>query len=355
MLGPLFEGNVPVLVSVVSRRVLLVIVLAVVALLAVTAVRVSAASSTPVVYVAVGDNFPDALGAASAAAVQGGPVLLVTKTSIPGETRAELTRLSPDVIYVAGGTAVISDAVFNQLKAYAGSVVRVAGSNRYGTAAAVSQSAFPVTGGGVGGGDVTALTAAVNALTARVDALEDANALAVDADLLDGRDSTDFLGVSDQAADSLLLDGRDSTAFVEHGAVEMTASGNAWMGHESTPATRFGAATSFPGSGAAVISLPGPVAIDGVAYGLESFELCIITFATGYVDQVGVIAINAFDATVDDDQYNITTDTTDRTTGCHTYTVNSQVGQGIGLQVGFAGGGTVELYAVRSVWTTAAG
>lgn len=342
--------------TIVIRRSLLIVVCLLVAIAGIVVVsqRVNAVSTTPVVYVAVGDNFPDALGAASAAAVQGGPVLLVTKTSIPGETKAELTRLSPDVIYVAGGTAVISDAVFNQLKAYAGSVVRVAGSNRYGTAAAVSQSAFPVTGG-VGGGDVTALTAAVNALTARVDALEDANALAVDADLLDGRDSTDFLGVSDQAADSLLLDGRDSTVFVEHGEVEMTASGNVWMGHESTPATRFGAATSFPGSGAAVISLPGPVAIDGVAYGLESFELCMIRFATGYVDQVSVIAINAFDATVNDDQYIVTTDTTNRTTGCYTYTVNSQVGQGIGLQVDFAGGGTVELYAVRSVWTTAAG
>jgi hypothetical protein len=131
--------------------------------------RVSAASSTPVVYVATGENFPDALGAASAAAVQGGPVLLVTKTAIPAETKAELTRLSPDVIYVSGGTAVVSDNVFNQLKAYAPTVTRVAGTNRYATAVEVSKSAFPATGGG---GDLTALQAQVAALSAEVDALQ---------------------------------------------------------------------------------------------------------------------------------------------------------------------------------------
>lgn len=151
--------------------------------------RATAASSTPVVYVAVGDNFPDALGAASAAAVQGGPVLLVQKTSIPSETKAELIRLSPDVIYVSGGPAVISDAVFNALKAYAPTVTRVAGSNRYGTAAAVSQSAFPATGG-VGGGD---------------------------ADTLDGFDSSYFLPTTGQTANTDLLDGYDSSDFIRHG------------------------------------------------------------------------------------------------------------------------------------------
>jgi hypothetical protein len=110
--------------------------------------RANAASSTPVVYVATGENYPDALGAASAAAVQGGPVLLVQRDSIPQVTKDELVRLSPDVIVVAGGTAVVSDSVFNQLGAYASSVVRAAGPNRYSTAVEVSKSAFPVTGGG---------------------------------------------------------------------------------------------------------------------------------------------------------------------------------------------------------------
>jgi hypothetical protein len=98
---------------------------------------------TPVVYVATGENFPDALGAASASAVQGGPVLLVQPNAIPAATAVELSRLSPNVIYVAGGPAVVSDAVFDALKAYTPNVHRVAGQNRYETAVEVSKSAFP--------------------------------------------------------------------------------------------------------------------------------------------------------------------------------------------------------------------
>jgi len=140
------------MVQITIRRSHLTIATAIIALLIAVAwtgiaTRASAASATPVVYVATGENFPDALGAASAAAVQGGPVLLVTKTSIPAETKAELNRLSPNIIYVAGGTAVVSDTVFNQLKNYAPTVKRVAGANRYATAVKVSKSAFPVTGG----------------------------------------------------------------------------------------------------------------------------------------------------------------------------------------------------------------
>ena len=161
----------------VSRRQLMVFAAVVAMVVSVAWVgvvqRASAASATPVVYVATGENFPDALGAASAAAVQDGPVLLVQRDSIPAVTKAELTRLAPDKIVVAGGLAVVSAAVFDQLKAYAPSVVRAAGLNRYSTAVEVSKSAFPVIGGG---GDLTALTAAVNALTARVSALEADNA-----------------------------------------------------------------------------------------------------------------------------------------------------------------------------------
>ena len=156
----------------IRRRVLVLAVVVAVFVVGWMAVssRASAASATPVVYVATGENFPDALGASAAAAVQGGPVLLVTKDSIPAETKAELNRLSPDLIYVSGGTAVVSDSVFNELKTYAPSVIRVAGANRYATAVEVSKSAFPVTA--TGGGDTSAVEAALLALTARVDALE---------------------------------------------------------------------------------------------------------------------------------------------------------------------------------------
>ncbi len=103
----------------------------------------AADTSVPAVFIASGENYPDGLVSGSAAAVSGGPILLVTKDGIPAETAAELVRLNPDKIYIAGGTAVISAAVETQLAAYAPVVTRLSGSNRYATAAAISAAIFP--------------------------------------------------------------------------------------------------------------------------------------------------------------------------------------------------------------------
>jgi len=112
-----------------------------------TAAAVSAASydrGVPVVYVATGANFPDALAAGAAAVRGGGPVLLVTASNIPPATAAELARLDPASIKVVGGKAIISDGVLAALRPYAtgGNVRRIAGDNRYATAARVSADAF---------------------------------------------------------------------------------------------------------------------------------------------------------------------------------------------------------------------
>ncbi|MCV0402350.1 MAG: cell wall-binding repeat-containing protein [Chloroflexi bacterium] len=98
---------------------------------------------TPVAYVATGRNFPDALAAGPVAARNDGPVLLTEPNYLPQATRDELARLRPGRIVVLGGTAVISNSVASALDAYTtGSVTRIAGSDRYATAAAVSQSTF---------------------------------------------------------------------------------------------------------------------------------------------------------------------------------------------------------------------
>jgi len=47
---------------------------------------------------------------------------------------------------VLGGVAAVSDSVLSQLGAYASSVDRIAGPNRYATAAAVSKSTFDSSG-----------------------------------------------------------------------------------------------------------------------------------------------------------------------------------------------------------------
>jgi glucose/arabinose dehydrogenase/putative cell wall-binding protein len=111
-----------------------------------TAAAVSAATTAPgvpVVYVATGTDFADALAGGAAAAHEGGPLLLVTRNSIPGSTASELSRLMPGSIVVLGGTAAVSNSVMAQLDAYTtGSVTRLAGANRYATAAAISAATF---------------------------------------------------------------------------------------------------------------------------------------------------------------------------------------------------------------------
>jgi putative cell wall-binding protein len=100
------------------------------------------AGEVDVVFIAVGTNFPDGLAASAAAAKFGAPVLLVQTNSIPSETITELERLGPDTIVIVGGTAVISQAVENALGAYADSIVRRGGANRYETAVLLSAYAF---------------------------------------------------------------------------------------------------------------------------------------------------------------------------------------------------------------------
>jgi putative cell wall-binding protein len=110
-----------------------------------TAATISRASGVPTggtVYVATGANFADALGAGPAAAAANGSVLLVQPRAIPPATAAELERLAPARIVIAGGTGVVSSAVEATLRAYAGTVVRQAGVDRYATAAAISAASF---------------------------------------------------------------------------------------------------------------------------------------------------------------------------------------------------------------------
>ncbi|MBG6059200.1 putative cell wall-binding protein/peptidoglycan/xylan/chitin deacetylase (PgdA/CDA1 family) [Cryobacterium sp. MP_M5] len=109
-----------------------------------TAVAVSVANFLPGVarvYVANGENFPDALSAAPAAAHFQSPVLLTPQAAVPAAVLTEIGRLKPGKIVVVGSTVVVSDAVVAQLAAIA-PVVRVAGANRYATSQAIALDAF---------------------------------------------------------------------------------------------------------------------------------------------------------------------------------------------------------------------
>lgn len=95
------------------------------------------------VVVASGASWADALAAGPAAAHWEGPLLLTASDRLPSATAAELARLQPERIVLVGGTAVVSTAVEATLRTHASVVQRVAGANRYATAAAVSAAAFP--------------------------------------------------------------------------------------------------------------------------------------------------------------------------------------------------------------------
>jgi putative cell wall-binding protein len=100
-------------------------------------------SGVPVVYVASGANFPDALSAAPAAAHLGGPLLLTDPTSLPQSVHDEIQRLAPSKIIIVGGTGAVSDTVQSQLEALVpGQVTRVGGADRYATSKLINLGAF---------------------------------------------------------------------------------------------------------------------------------------------------------------------------------------------------------------------
>lgn len=92
-------------------------------------------------FVATGAGFADALAGAPAAALRDAPLLLVRATDVPAPVAAELNRLKPARIYILGGTGVVSPAVASALDTYtSGPVTRLAGADRYGTAAAIARA-----------------------------------------------------------------------------------------------------------------------------------------------------------------------------------------------------------------------
>ena len=105
--------------------------------------RATFAAGVPAVYVATGDNFPDALAGAAAAGHDGAPVLLVSTDRIPAPIAAELERLAPSKILVLGAPGAVATSVETALHAYTkGTVERVAGVDRYATAVAISRATY---------------------------------------------------------------------------------------------------------------------------------------------------------------------------------------------------------------------
>jgi YVTN family beta-propeller protein len=95
----------------------------------------------PAVFIASGENFPDALSASAVAGTESSPVLLVTHDTIPDIVAAELTRLKPRKIVIMGGTNTITDTLATTLGSY-GPITRIDGPDRYAVSAALSAKVY---------------------------------------------------------------------------------------------------------------------------------------------------------------------------------------------------------------------
>jgi peptidoglycan-N-acetylglucosamine deacetylase len=105
--------------------------------------RAAFSSGASIAYVSAGadDYWANSVTGGAAAVVQGAPLLMTARDSLPAAVRAELVRLDPDRIMLIGGTGGVSSAVATQLGQVA-ATERVSGSNRFTTGLAVSRRVF---------------------------------------------------------------------------------------------------------------------------------------------------------------------------------------------------------------------
>ena len=119
-----------------------------------TAVEISSGSfdAADVVVLATGAAFPDALSASGLAGAYGAPLLLTAPAALPDVVRAEIVRLGASEVIIVGGEVAVTGVVADAVDAIPGvSVDRIAGADRYATAAAVADAVVAELGAGFGG------------------------------------------------------------------------------------------------------------------------------------------------------------------------------------------------------------
>ena len=95
------------------------------------------------VFVASGEDFPDALIAAPAAVAAGAPLLLVHSNGVHASVAAEIQRLGPSTIVIVGDETAVPVQVQDQIETLAPSVRRIGGSDRYSIGANLSVDQWP--------------------------------------------------------------------------------------------------------------------------------------------------------------------------------------------------------------------
>ncbi len=91
--------------------------------------------------VARGEDFLDALAAGPVSNGESFPLLITPRTSLAAEAADAIVDLAIDHVLVVGGTAAVTDDVQTAIEALGPTVDRLAGGDRYGTAAALADFA----------------------------------------------------------------------------------------------------------------------------------------------------------------------------------------------------------------------
>ncbi|UOQ44404.1 cell wall-binding repeat-containing protein [Halobacillus salinarum] len=107
-----------------------------------TAVEISQkgwSNGSDVVVLTRGDEFPDALAGSPLAHAKDAPLLLTEKDHLTAITKKEINRLNPSSIFILGGPGAVSSKIEKTLKnTFSAEITRIAGNNRYQTAAKVA-------------------------------------------------------------------------------------------------------------------------------------------------------------------------------------------------------------------------
>lgn len=87
------------------------------------------------IVITTGSDFADALSISSIAGIKGYPILLNGKENLLQNVSSYITKTQPTTIYMIGGTGVLSDSTYKQIKKINPTidVVRLGGKNRYET------------------------------------------------------------------------------------------------------------------------------------------------------------------------------------------------------------------------------
>ncbi|KLU66893.1 N-acetylmuramoyl-L-alanine amidase LytC precursor [Desulfosporosinus acididurans] len=110
-----------------------------------TAIEISKAGwdQAPVAVLATGQNFPDALTGSVLAHKVNGPLLLTESDHLDPAVLSELKRLGTKNVYLLGGTVALSSSIEQTLIDQGITPTRLAGTDQYGTAAAIAGVATP--------------------------------------------------------------------------------------------------------------------------------------------------------------------------------------------------------------------